>query len=158
MALKAAASGPAPTITALTGAAAAMRGERLQQHVDALEMAQLADEQEVGGVGIGLVRGEVARLQRVGDDALGDASRADAPIVDAADEVALEDQPVGVAGEELLDRRVEKALRRSEGVVQAAAVRGVEGRDVAAVGAQLACGQSRVGAALGAVPMQHVGA
>ncbi len=108
-------------------------GKRLQQNIDALELAQLADEQEIGGVCIGLVRGEIVRLQRVGDDPLGHAPGADALVVNAADEVALEDQPVGVAGEELLDRRVDEALRRGEGVMQAAAVRGVERRDVAAV-------------------------
>ena len=42
--------------------------------------------------------------------------------------------------------------------MQAAAVRGVERRDVAAVEAQIARGEPRVGAALGAMAMQHVGA
>jgi hypothetical protein len=107
-------------------------GKRLQQNIDALELAQLADEQEIGGVCIGPVRGEIAWLQRIGDDPLRHAPGAHALVVNAADEVAFEDHPVGVAGEELLDRRVDKALWRGEGVMQAAAVRGVERRGVAA--------------------------
>ncbi len=144
-------------MTARTGNRRGDFRQRPQQHVDALELAKLADEQEVGGIGVGLVRGEIARLQRVGDDARGHPAGADAPVVNAADEVALEDQAVGVAGEEPFDRRVDEALRRGERVMQAAAVRRVEGCHVAAVGAQIASGEAGVGAALGAVPMQHVG-
>ena len=107
--------------------------------------------------GLGLWGVKSRRLQCVGDDAGGHPAGADAAVVNAADEVALEDQAVGVAGEEPFDRRVDEALRRGERVMQAAAVRRVEGCHVAAVGTQIACGEAGVGAALGAVPMQHVG-
>ncbi len=109
------ASGPAPTMTARTGCVAAILRQSLQQHVDALELAQLADEEEVGGVGIGLVGREISRLQGVGDHPLGNAPGADALVVNAADEVALEDQPVGVAGEKFFDRRVDETLREARG-------------------------------------------
>ena len=101
--------GPGADDDGLTGRLRREPRKRPQQHVDALELAQLADEQEIGGVRIAVVRREIGRLQRVGDHALGDAPGADALLVDAADEVAFEDQPVGEAGEKLLDRRVRRA-------------------------------------------------
>ena len=45
--------GPAPTMTAGTGRPRVTLGECAQQHVDALQLAQLADEQEVGRVSVG---------------------------------------------------------------------------------------------------------
>ena len=65
-----ASSGPAPTMVALT--ARPSRGklrERIEQHVDALEHAQLADEHDVGRVGLRRDFGELLRRDAVVHDA-----------------------------------------------------------------------------------------
>ena len=48
-----AASGPSPTMVALTPRPLARKlRERIEQHVDALEQTQLADEDEIGRIGL----------------------------------------------------------------------------------------------------------
>ena len=100
--------------------------ERLQQHVDALEVAQLADEEKVGGVRCGLVVQEIGGPQSVGDDAGRRAAEADALFIYALGVGAFEDQAVGHAAEKLFEAVIDAAFRRFGIEVQRAAMGRVE--------------------------------
>ena len=130
--------------------------QRAQQHVDALEVPQLADEQEVGRARSGLGLRELLGCQAVRDDARCAGRRADLGRIARGCIAALEHDRIGVARELPLEAHVD-ASRRGRGViVQAAAVRRVAAHDRLAGALHGAGNEARVGAALGAVAVDDV--
>ncbi len=125
--------------------------DRLDQHVDALELPQFADEDEIGRVRRGLDRKELG----VGDAVVHDAHQASGPACrpwrrTCRGRSALEQEQSVRRISSVLGRQVDQADRRAPAIVQAAAVGGVDADRARR------SRQPRVGAALGAVAVQHV--
>ncbi len=124
----------------------------IDQQIRALDVPELAHIGEVGGV-VGRHDG----LEFLGGDAIEDAAhhalgRADDALIGVAGKCALEQEQVGRIHQRALEPRVELALEGVEGIMQRAAMRGVDADGV--VGAPPHADE---GAGLGAVAVHHVG-
>jgi hypothetical protein len=120
------------------------------QHVDALEPPQLADEHEVARVRIRRDRRELRRRNPVVDDPHRRGRRSDPRAIHLARVGALEQDEIGARQQRALEVEVDEAERRARIEVERAAVRGIGAHRAAA-------GEPRIGAALGPVPVHHVG-
>ena len=140
-------------------AAARLRqlGQRRDEDVRPLQVAQLADEEEVARVGRRDDRLELLRLEPVGDDGRRPDGRPDLGGVGVGLELADEDEGVGHPLEHALGGEIDAARRRFRVVVQAAAVGSVDAGYARTRCPQESADRPRVGAALGAVGMQDVG-
>ena len=138
------------------GTARRHQGERLDEHVHALEQPQLADEQHVGCVRHRLRRLELVRQQAVRDDPGWDACEPDQGLELACGIGALEDEAVGRRQQASLEAVVEAALEGARRKMQRAAVRGVEAGHGETIGLQPPRRDAGEGAALGAVAMKNL--
>ena len=92
----------------------------------------------------------------VGNDTIGRRTGADPLAIDALRISALKDESVCRAFKQALEREEDSGGQRPRLVVQRPAVRCVESLDVLALAAKSAPREPGIGAALGAVAMQHV--
>ena len=134
----------------------ALRGERRQENIDTLELTQLADEDEVRGVLVERRLVELMRVEAVRHDADGAGWPPDRLRVTARGEVALEDDAVGHGRQPPLEPHVYAPHEGIRRIVQAAAMRRVEGGDPL-LALQAPCREPRIGAALGAMSVQDIG-
>ena len=132
----------------------AQQRERVDQRVDALEMAQLADIEHVVRTGAGHLV-ELGLVKAVIDDGGAGHEGAERFTREPRDIGALEQEGVGPAGKGPLGGHVEPMLRRAQRIVEAAAVRRVDAGGAVPVRPGREPG---VEAALGAVPVHHIGA
>ena len=124
---------------------------RVDQEVRALDVAELADIGDVGGVvGFG------DRIEFVGGDAVEDGAHealghADGALIGVAGKRAFEQEQVGRVHQRALEAAVDLALHRRQRVMQRAAMRGVD-----ADGVLRGAAHANEGAGLGAMAVQHV--
>lgn len=122
--------------------------KRLDQHVRALQRTQFADIDEIDRI-----RLRFDRLQLIGPDAVvnhaGEGGCTNLLLENIQRVFALEQEQPGSFLHEAFAGEVEQAHGRECGVVQAAAVRGVDLERGTA-------GKAHIGAALGAVAVQHI--
>ncbi len=125
---------------------------RVDHEVGALDVPELADIDDVGGV-VGTGDG----IELVGGDAVEDAAhqafrRADGALIGVAREGAFEQEQVGAVHQAAFETAIERALQRVQRVVQRTAMRRVD-----ADGVFRSDPEADEGAGLRAVTMQHVG-
>ena len=131
-------------------------GDRLEENVDALEVAQHAEKQEVAGVVLRGDRRELGVAQSVADDCGAAPRYADLLAVDLGLVGADMDEGVGHPLQHALDAEIEHAFERALVVMQAAAMGRIDAGDRPPPAEP--CGdQPPVGAALGAMAMQDIG-
>ena len=124
---------------------------RIDQQVGALDVAELADIDHVGGV-LGLHD----RIEFIGGDAVEHAAHqslrgADGALIGVARERAFEQEQVGLVHQRAFDAGVDVALQRRQRKMQRAAMRRVDPDGVVRAGLE-----ANEGAGLGAVAMQDV--
>ncbi len=135
-----------------------MRGQGLEQHIHAFQSSELADEHEVDGV-VGQHRlVEFVPVKPMRHDAPGATRLTDQLDITIGGKHAFEQQPVGHGQQLALGHDVEPAHGVRRRIMQAAAMRRVDRLHLQAFALQLAAGKPRIGAALGAVAVQHIDA
>jgi hypothetical protein len=125
--------------------------DRVDQHVDAFQGAQFADEQEVGRIRARLDRHELRGGDAVVHHAHERTRLSDLGAERVAAIGALEQQQVGAPHQHAFKREIEQADRRDPAIVQAAAVRRVDPDRMVLLR------QAGICAALGAVAVHDVG-
>ena len=140
-------------MVAVTGLAGAFEdGKRLDQHVDRLDRPQLADADDVGGVGLDRDRLEFGLADAVAHDAHHGARRADLGAEQVGDVAAFEQEEIGAPVQDPLDGAIKAAADGAGTIDQRAAVGRIGADRMAEIRHQ-----ARQRRALGAVAVQDVG-
>jgi hypothetical protein len=133
----------------------AQGSHRGQQYIHALEVAQLADEQEVGGIGVRLYRCDFVCTHSIVGNGESTARLSYFGAECVVLKSAHEQKKVCIRKKQLFHGEEGCAGHRQPAVMQAAAMGCVD--RPRPIPAHLARGQPRIGAALGAVSMQDLG-
>ncbi len=131
-------------------------GQRREHDVDALQRPELADKHEVRGI-VGQHRlVEFVRVETVRHDAHRAGGLPDELAEAARGKLAFENKPVGERREPLFRPDIDAPRQGGRRVMQAAAMRRVEGADTLALALQPPRRKPRIGATLGAVAVHDI--